>query len=149
MYGRYLARQASAKASQSAAIPLALPKALHWSMRLPRQSTTVPKTSKMSAFTPDASMVAPHTRVNGWGHREVALADESHGVVSTADSFSPRTLPYSSSSSSSPPIMAITAAVDSASSGTSGARVTRPVVVPPPSVAAVTAVSGFTNWVRR
>ncbi|OGA94588.1 MAG: hypothetical protein A3G27_00345 [Betaproteobacteria bacterium RIFCSPLOWO2_12_FULL_66_14] len=47
--GRYPARQASVNAGQSAASLLRRPSAVHSRMIEPRQSTTVPKTSKMSA----------------------------------------------------------------------------------------------------
>src|SRR5262245_48147558 len=57
MKGPYFARQASAKASQSASTPWTLPNCLPCWMMLLRQSTTVPNTSKISAFTSVTSIM--------------------------------------------------------------------------------------------
>src|SRR5712691_8063461 len=63
MAGWYRARQRSAKAAQSTLSPRGFPNASPSLMMLERQSTTVPNTSKVSAFTPVSAMsVAPRPR---------------------------------------------------------------------------------------
>src|SRR5204862_921352 len=55
MKGAYCARQASANAAQSTPGTRLLQRASPSAMMLPRQSTTVPKTSKTQALTVDGS----------------------------------------------------------------------------------------------